>query len=290
MSQFNSINMNSGESDNDDVSLVGSETSQKRSKRFLSKDDYDDSEIDDDDVDDMETEQDEADEDEDEEMRQQDEEDDEEALTKTHSQMELDENDEDSEHETMGDDETSIMEDEEMGNDDEEDTKHKVKGSKKRPAQEPIAIDDHYQQSMFHSSEDDDDDDDDSEEYLQKFDDQLNKNYIHEFHPECLNHNSEEVAMLATVVRDATGNIVDPLHRTLPFLTKYEKARVLGQRAKQIEVGAIPFVEVSETVVDGYLIAEMELREKKLPFIIKRPIPGGAFEYWHVADLENIGF
>lgn len=139
--------------------------------------------------------------------------------------------------------------------------------------------------------EDDEDNDDEYEEnYLQKFDYEINKNYIAEFHPECLNHNSDEVSKLANVIRDENNIIIDPLHRTLPYLTKYEKARVLGQRAKQIETGAKPFVKVPENVIDSYIIAELELKEKKIPFIIKRPIPGGAFEYWHIRDLENINF
>jgi DNA-directed RNA polymerase I, II, and III subunit RPABC2 len=136
----------------------------------------------------------------------------------------------------------------------------------------------------------DDEEDEYEENYLQKFDNELNKNYISEFHPECLNHSSDEIEKLANVVRDEYNNIIDPLHKTLPYLTKYEKARILGQRAKQIETGAKPLVKVPENIIDGYIIAELELREKKIPFIIKRPIPGGAFEYWHLRDLENIHF
>ena len=30
--------------------------------------------------------------------------------------------------------------------------------------------------------------------------------------------------------------------------------------------------------------------KKKIPFIIKRPIPGGAFEYWKLKDLEIIHY
>jgi DNA-directed RNA polymerase subunit K/omega len=139
--------------------------------------------------------------------------------------------------------------------------------------------------------EDDENDEDEYEEnYLQKFDNEINKNYITEFHPECLNHNSDEVSKLSKVVRDENNIIIDSLHKTLPYLTKYEKARVLGQRAKQIETGAKPFVKVPENIIDSYVIAELELREKKIPFIIKRPIPGGAFEYWNLRDLENINF
>lgn len=139
-------------------------------------------------------------------------------------------------------------------------------------------------------ADEDDDDDEYEENYLQKFDTEINKNYITEFHPECLNHNSDEVSKLSIVVRDENNIIIDPLHRTLPYLTKYEKARVLGQRAKQIETGAKPLVKVPENIIDGYIIAELELREKKIPFIIKRPIPSGAFEYWNLKDLEIINF
>jgi DNA-directed RNA polymerase I, II, and III subunit RPABC2 len=113
---------------------------------------------------------------------------------------------------------------------------------------------------------------------------------VNEFHPECLNHNYEEIEKLSLIIRNSDGIIVDPLHKTIPYLTKYEKARILGQRAKQIETGAKPLVKVPENIVDSYIIAELELKEKKIPFIIRRPIPGGACEYWHLKDLENIGF
>lgn len=145
-------------------------------------------------------------------------------------------------------------------------------------------------QLIITDNDDDDDDDEYEENYLQKFDYEINKNYVEEFHPECLNHNSDEVSKLAKVIRDENNIIIDPLHKTLPYLTKYEKARVLGQRAKQIETGAKPLVKVPDNIIDSYVIAELELREKKIPFIIKRPIPGGAFEYWHMRDLEIINF
>jgi DNA-directed RNA polymerase I, II, and III subunit RPABC2 len=140
--------------------------------------------------------------------------------------------------------------------------------------------------------EDDDDDYDDEydENYLQKFDNDIMKNYVNEFHPECLNHNYDEITKLTVVTKNSDGIIIDPLHRTIPFLTKYERARILGQRAKQIETGAKPLVRVPENVVDGYIIAELELKEKKIPFIIRRPIPGGACEYWNLKDLEVIAY
>lgn len=136
----------------------------------------------------------------------------------------------------------------------------------------------------------DDEDDDDDENYLQKFDSEITKNYINDFHPECFSHNYEEISHLTMVVRNSDNIIIDPLHKTIPFLTKYEKARILGQRAKQIEAGSRPFVRVPENVVDSYIIAELELQQKRIPFIIRRPLPNGGCEYWNLKDLENILF
>lgn len=138
------------------------------------------------------------------------------------------------------------------------------------------------------SDEDEDEDDDDDENYLQKFNENLKRNIINENHPELQFHNYEEINNLTTVVRDDTGKIVDPLHRTLPFLTKYEKSRILGERATQINSGAKPFIDVEPNVIDGYLIALAELEQRKIPFIIKRPLSNGGCEYWKLKDLELI--
>jgi DNA-directed RNA polymerase I, II, and III subunit RPABC2 len=135
---------------------------------------------------------------------------------------------------------------------------------------------------------DTDDETDDGEDngYLQKFDAATRQNILSEFHPELQSHNYDEIANMCVIVRDATGTPIDPLHRTIPILTRYEKARVLGERAKQLNSGAKPFVKIDDAVIDGYLIALKELEEKKMPFIIKRPMPNGGCEYWKLSDLE----
>jgi DNA-directed RNA polymerase I, II, and III subunit RPABC2 len=138
--------------------------------------------------------------------------------------------------------------------------------------------------------DDDDDDEDEDDNYLQKFDEGISKNYILNNHPECIVHNYHEVLSMCRVIRDSNGIIIDDLHKTLPYLTKYERARILGVRAKQINTGATPFVKLSEEIIDGYVIAEMELKEKKIPFIIKRPMPNGGSEYWFLKDLEDLSF
>ena len=141
------------------------------------------------------------------------------------------------------------------------------------------------------SDDDNENDEDDDEDYLQKFDRDIKKNYIVDYHPECMIHNYEEISTLTKVIRDKDNIIVDPLHRTIPYLTKYERARVLGQRAKQINLGARPFVKVPENIIDGNLVAEMELAQKRIPFILRRPLPGNSgSEYWNLKDLEIITF
>ena len=135
--------------------------------------------------------------------------------------------------------------------------------------------------------DEDDEDDDDDEDYLKKFDENLQQNIIQEHHPELRAQNYEEIEALCTIVKDSKGNIVDPLHKTIPFISKYEKARVLGERAKQLDAGATSFIEdLDPTIIDGYMIALKEFEEKKIPFIIQRPLPNGASEYWRLKDLD----
>lgn len=137
-------------------------------------------------------------------------------------------------------------------------------------------------------SDNDDNDSDDGNNYLRKFETEMHENYIAACHQEMLHLNNAEVSALARVVRNADGAIVDVMHKTMPFLTKYEKTRILGQRAKQLNQGAQPMIPVDKKIIDGYLIAQLELQQKVLPFIIRRPLPGGKSEYWRLADLEII--
>jgi DNA-directed RNA polymerase subunit K/omega len=130
------------------------------------------------------------------------------------------------------------------------------------------------------------DDEDEDDDYLQKMDKKMKQNIVDAYHHELKIHNSDEIDVACTVARNEDGYIVDPLHKTLPFVTAYEKARVLGERAKQIEAGAHPFVELEENVIDSYLIALREYEAKKIPFILQRPLPNGLSEYWKLSDLE----
>jgi DNA-directed RNA polymerase subunit K/omega len=177
----------------------------------------------------------------------------------------------------MGDDD----DDEDMGDDDEDD----VFGEDDDDDENKMELD---SQIIDFSEEGDEDEDEDepSKNHLQKFNDTLKQNVITEHHPELIVQNYHEVEEMCVVIRNEDGTINDPRHRTVPFITKYEKAKILGERAKQINAGATPFIEVNQEIIDGYLIALAEFEQKKVPMIIRRPLPNGQSEYWRLDDLE----
>ncbi|DBB11177.1 hypothetical protein WJX82_002283 [Trebouxia sp. C0006] len=71
---------------------------------------------------------------------------------------------------------------------------------------------------------------------------------------------------------------------TTRYMTKYERARILGTRALQISMNAPVMVEVGGAT-DPLEIAIMELREKKIPFTVRRYLPDGSYEDWSVQEL-----
>jgi DNA-directed RNA polymerase I, II, and III subunit RPABC2 len=68
--------------------------------------------------------------------------------------------------------------------------------------------------------------------------------------------------------------IPDDERTTLPFMTKYERARLLGTRALQISMNAPVMIDL-EGMTDPLQIAEKELKEKKIPLIVRRYMPDG---------------
>jgi DNA-directed RNA polymerase subunit K/omega len=123
---------------------------------------------------------------------------------------------------------------------------------------------------------------------LQKLEDYIVHSQLEKKHPEIHSVNYEEIAALTRVVRNENGKIIDPLHKTAPFITKYEKARIIGTRSEQLERGAMPFIELDQNIIHGRTIAMMEYEQKKIPFIIARPLPNKGIEYWRLQDLEYV--
>jgi DNA-directed RNA polymerase I, II, and III subunit RPABC2 len=138
------------------------------------------------------------------------------------------------------------------------------------------------------SSEEEDSDDEEYNENMKKLEQDINRDYLYAYHPETKQINYKELLTLSNITRNKKGIIIDPLHQTIPILTRYEKAKILGLRAKQINHGSKPFVEITRDIIDGHTIAHMELTQNKIPFIIRRPMPNGGSEYWKISDLKNL--
>ena len=142
----------------------------------------------------------------------------------------------------------------------------------------------------------DDDDDDNEDEYYDE-DDKINN----------INETSEKIKDIKSIADDNNDEddddifdyinpedeinkdmrIPDNERTTIPILTKYEKVRLLGTRAKQIADGSKRFV-ISKNVRDHMDIAELELQYKVIPLKIKRPMPNGKYEIRSIKDLEII--
>lgn len=182
------------------------------------------------------------------------------------------ESDEEEDNNDEEDDEDNNDDDDEEDNNEEKNTKN---------INLPITLNDYV------SSDDDEDDVYDDNEF-KKIDQETKQDYLLQYHQESKIHNFDEILALTKIARNKKNIIIDELHKTIPMLTKYEKTRILGERTKQINNGSKPFVDVANDIIDGYLIAMKELEEKKIPFIIRRPIPSGGSEYWHLKDLEVI--
>ncbi|KAF2837996.1 RNA polymerase Rpb6 [Patellaria atrata CBS 101060] len=87
-----------------------------------------------------------------------------------------------------------------------------------------------------------------------------------------------------TVLNLRDKKIPDEKRITTPYMTKYERARVLGTRALQISMNAPVLVDL-EGETDPLQIAIKELREKKIPLTVRRYMPDGSYEDWRCEEL-----
>ena len=94
-----------------------------------------------------------------------------------------------------------------------------------------------------------------------------------------------QVEILPAGAPGGPGEGVDPSKRvTTPYMTKYERARVLGTRALQIAMCAPVMVEL-EGETDPLQIAMKELKQRKIPIIVRRYMPDGSYEDWGIDEL-----
>jgi len=126
--------------------------------------------------------------------------------------------------------------------------------------------------------------DDDEEDEIINIENNIEYNLLNKFHPEMKQINNNELNSL--IIQDKNKKGYDNNHTTIPIMTRYEKAKIIGLRASQINAGSEILIDIPDNIIDGITIAKMELEQKKIPFIIRRPLPNGKSEYWDINDLE----
>ena len=101
------------------------------------------------------------------------------------------------------------------------------------------------------------------------------------------NSNDIETNQLCSIVsiEDIYKNYDIKNNISNPKMTKYEKTKIVGIRAQQLANGSKPRIKVPVHVTDTIKIAELELENRRIPFIIKRSLPSGSIEYWKINDL-----
>ena len=113
---------------------------------------------------------------------------------------------------------------------------------------------------------------------------------LYKFHPETILDFSEKIMPFVALQQiPPTVDNVDKFHKSQPFLSVYERTKILGFRANQLAQGARSYLKpVPDHITSTLEIAKLELNQRLLPFIVKRPIPDGRFEYWRLSDLMLI--
>ncbi|KAH3739394.1 DNA-directed RNA polymerases I, II, and III subunit RPABC2-like [Dreissena polymorpha] len=123
--------------------------------------------------------------------------------------------------------------------------------------------------------------DDDND--MDNFDDDVDDGDIDETLDEHINTQDDE-GQMEIMSADAAQPTAPAKRITTPYMTKYERARVLGTRALQIAMCAPVMVEL-EGETDPLRIAMKELKARKIPIIIRRYLPDGSFEDWGIEEL-----
>lgn len=138
-------------------------------------------------------------------------------------------------------------------------------------------------ESEIYDEEDEGGDDDDgaSFEVSEKLDDITDNSIFDENDTDVFDQIDPEIELKRNL------RVPDNERITIPKLTKYEKVRLLGTRAKQISDGSKVFIK-SKKVKNAMDIAELELEYKVIPLKIKRPLPNGKYEIWSIKELELV--
>jgi DNA-directed RNA polymerase I, II, and III subunit RPABC2 len=98
---------------------------------------------------------------------------------------------------------------------------------------------------------------------------------------------SEDTGFKLLTYKNVLENIEKRPKKTIPLLTKFEKARIVGVRLQQLAYGAKPRVNVTGLKSINEIVKK-ELIERKIPFIIRRTLPNGQSEDWKLEEFQTV--
>lgn len=84
---------------------------------------------------------------------------------------------------------------------------------------------------------------------------------------------------------------------SMPIVTKYELAKILGLRMEQLYRNAPSLIEIDKLDLDNMVnhekfkkIASEEIKQRVIPFMVSRNLPNGKKEYYKLSDMIVPGF
>ena len=99
--------------------------------------------------------------------------------------------------------------------------------------------------------------------------------------------NGEEHGFKLLTYRNVLENIEKKPKKSIPYLTKFERARIIGTRLQQLANGAKPRIN-TKGLNSIQEIVEKELDERKILFIVRRPMPDGTYEDWKLEEFISV--
>ena len=103
-----------------------------------------------------------------------------------------------------------------------------------------------------------------------------------------LDDNNSNIFKISNNIFSNDQKKIEPTLRTNKIstkkLTKYERVRVIGERTNLLARGAKPMILNVDNLTPQE-IAEEELKQKVIPFKIKRELPDNTYEIWKLSEL-----
>jgi DNA-directed RNA polymerase subunit K/omega len=75
---------------------------------------------------------------------------------------------------------------------------------------------------------------------------------------------------------------------TRPYMSKFEFTKLYGLRTQQILNGSNPLVKVPHHITDAKDIVKLELKQQKVPIIVRRYTSMHTYEDWRISEFLNL--